>query len=106
MTSAETIAVEILALINRSPRTPTKAQLTDCIQTMLDVARDEGDAITVPLGTIVQPQRPGAFIRVEPNMSLTIDGWTIGSPRPLTAQESALAILEWMRKGVLTAPRQ
>lgn len=98
--------MEVLALINRSPRTPTKAQLTDCIQVMLDVAKDEGDSITVPLGTVVQPQRPGAFVRVEPNMSLTMDGWQIGSPRPLTNQEVALAILDWMRKGVLTSPRQ
>lgn len=42
----------------------------------------------------------------EANLSLTIDGWQIQSPRPLTLQEAALAILDWMKKGVLTAPRQ
>lgn len=106
-TPAETIASEIHDLINRSPRSPTKAQIADCIQVMLDVVQEDGDrAITVPLGTVVQPQRPGAFVRVEANLSLTVDGFQVAAPRPLTNQEGALAVLDWLRKGVLTAPRQ
>lgn len=103
-TAAETIADEVIRLINKSPRTPTKAQLVDTISVMLDVVAE--DAISVPLGTQVRPNHPGAYVRVEANMSLTIDGWNVQSSRPLTLQESALAILEWMRLGVLAAPRQ
>lgn len=104
MNAAEQIATEVLRLINSSPRTPTRAELVDTIAVMLDVTSD--DKIAVPDGTVVQPQRPGAFVRVEPNMSLTVDGWTITSPRPLTLQEAAVAILDWMRKGVMLAPKQ
>lgn len=106
MNPAESIALEVIRIINASPRTPTKAQLVDAISVMLDVARDEGETISVPIGTVVQPQKPGAFVRVEANMSLTLDGWTINSPRQLTTHEAALAILDWMKKGVLTPPRQ
>ena len=102
--SIETVATEVLRLINESPRTPTKAQLVDCITVMLDVVAE--DAISVPLGTVVQPQCPGAFLALQANMSLLIDGWSVSSSRKLTTQEMALAILDWMRKGVLTAPRQ
>lgn len=103
-TAAEQIAQEILDLINRSPRTPTKAQLVDTITVMLDVAAE--DTVTVPPGTSVGLLRPGAFLRIEPNMSLTIDGWQINSPRPLTIQEGALAILQWIKQGVLAMPKQ
>lgn len=106
MTPAEQIAHEVLVLVNRSPRTPSKAALVDCIQTMLDVLQAESMRVTVPMGTTVQPQRPGAFVRVEPNMSLTFDGWTVNSSRPLSPNEGCLAILDWMRNGILTAPRQ
>ena len=106
MSTAERVAAEIFDLIQRSPRTPTKAQLVDCIETMLDVVKDDAEPFSVPLGIVVQPMRPGAFVRVEANMSLTMDGWNIGSSRPLTAHEAALAILDWMKRGVLTAPRQ
>ena len=106
MTPAAQIAAEVFDLIQRSPRTPTKAQLADTIAVMLDVVKDEADPIQVPLGTVVQPQHAGAFVRVEANLSLTLGGWNISSARPLTTHEAALAILEWMKKGVLTAPRQ
>lgn len=104
MSPAEQIASEIIELINKSPRTPTRAQLVDTISVMLDVVKDDG--ITVPLGTVVNPLKPGACVTVLENMSLQLDGWNISSTRPLTVHEAALAILEWMRKGVLTAPRQ
>ena len=106
MSPAERIAAELHDLIQRSPRTPSKAQLVDCIETMLDVVKDDAEAISVPIGTVVQPIRAGAFVRVEANMSLTLDGWHINSPRQLTTHEAALAILDWMKRGVLTAPRQ
>lgn len=104
MSPAEQLADEVLLLINKSPRTPTRAQLVDTISVMLDVVQE--DAITVPLGTVVHPLKPGAHVMVMENMSLQIDGWNVSSPRPLTLQEAALAILEWMKRGVLTAPRQ
>lgn len=105
MSPAEQIATEILAVINRSPRTPTKAQLVDTISVMLDVVKDD-EPFSVPLGTVVQPQRPGAFVAVQGDMSLLVDGWTISSSRELTTHEAALAILDWIRKGVLLAPRK
>jgi hypothetical protein len=83
MSPAEQIALEVLRLVNESPRTPTKAQLTDCISVMLDVVKDDGE-LAVPPGTTVHPTHPGAYVKLIDlaTMTLQVDGWTATSTRP------------------------
>lgn len=103
MSKAVAVVDKVLELINQSPRTPSRVHLLEVVHAILDA--DAPDAVTLPEGTQVIP-RPGAAVVVEPNMSLTLHNWQIGSPRPLTNQEGALAVVEWMKTGILKAPRQ
>lgn len=104
-TIAARVVDDILRAINSAPRTPSREHLLEIVHAALDEARP-GPVQVVLDGIAVGPQKSGASVVVEPNMSLTLNHWQISSPRPLTGQEVALAVIEWLRMGVATAPRQ
>ena len=95
------LAEEMVALCNASPRTPSVEDFIDCIE---EVIVSEGGGIVIPQGTAVRPN-PGASLTVNPHMGLEVRNWSFMAPVKLTPQQEVLAILEFLRHGVLTAPR-
>ena len=95
------LAKEMVALCNASPRTPSVEDFLDVIE---EVIVSEGGGIVIPQGTAVRPN-PGASLRVTEHMGLEVRGWAFMAPTKLTPQQEVLTILEWLRHGVLTAPR-
>ena len=94
------LADALRALCNASPRTPSREDFIECIE---EVALAEG-GITIPQGTEVMPA-PGNSLRVNEHGGLEVRQWSFRAPRKLTPQQEVLAILEFLRHGVLTAPR-
>ena len=95
------LAEEMVALCNASPRTPSVEDFIDWIE---EVIVSEGGGIVIPQGTAVRPN-PGASLTVNEHMGLEMKLWSFVSPVPLTPQQQVLSVLEWIRHGVLTAPR-
>ena len=94
------LADAVRELINSSPRTPSRDDLIECIEeTLLEFG-----GVTIPQGTAVKPE-PGNSLRVNEHMGLELRQWSFMAPCKLTPQQEVLAVLEWLRHGVLTAPR-